>query len=73
MKSCYFQNVDGSKGRMLSEVSQRKTILHDFTRMWNLRNKTNEQRKKKQTKKQTLTYREQTDGSWGGRLRIHIL
>ena len=35
--------------------------------MWNLRNKTNEQREKerereKQTKKQTLNYREQTDG-----------
>jgi len=42
--------------------------------MWNLRNKTNEQRVKKdrekQTKKQTLTYREQTGGyqrggGWG--------
>ena len=35
--------------------------------MWNLRNKTNEQREEKkegerQTKKQTLNYREQTDG-----------
>jgi len=31
--------------------------------MWNLRNQTNEQRKKKrQTKKQTLNYVEQTDG-----------
>ena len=33
--------------------------------MWNLRNKTNEQRGKKrqrQTRKQTLNYREQADG-----------
>ena len=40
--------------------------------MWNLRNKTNEQRKKKETnQKQTVNYREQTDGhqqggEWGG-------
>ena len=30
--------------------------------MWNLRNKTNEQRKKRQIKKQTLNYRKQIDG-----------
>ena len=38
--------------------------------MWNLGNKSNEQReeKKRQTKKQTLNYREQTDGyQRGGR------
>ena len=29
--------------------------------MWSLKNKTNEQRKRRQTKKQTLNYREQTD------------
>ena len=34
--------------------------------MWNLRNKTNDQRKR-QTKKQTLNYREQTDGYQKGR------
>ena len=38
---------------------------HDFTHVWNLRNKTNEQRKKRErereTKKQTLNYKEQTD------------
>ena len=42
----------------------------DFTHMWNLRKKTKEQRGKKkrerQTKKQTLNYREQTDGSQRG-------
>ena len=40
--------------------------------MWNLRNKTNEQRekkrKKRQTKKQTLKYREQTGGFPEGRV-----
>ena len=34
--------------------------------MWNLRNKTNEERKKRQTKKQTLKYREQTGGGQRG-------
>ena len=46
---------------ILSEVSQKKTNTH----MWNLRTKTNKQRKKRkerQTKKQTLNYREQADG-----------
>ena len=36
--------------------------------MWNLRNKTNEQRKgerERETKKQSLSYREQTEGDWG--------
>ena len=37
--------------------------------MWNLRNKTNEQREEKEKKKQTLNYREQTggyqQGGWG--------
>ena len=44
---------------MLSEIS-------DFTHMWNLRNKTDEHRGKKdrQTKKQTPNYREQTEGYW---------
>ena len=33
---------------MLSEISQsEKQMLYDFTHMWNLRNKTNKQRKKK--------------------------
>ena len=39
-----------------------RQIKYDFTPMWNLRNQTNEQRKKnkereRQTKKQTLNYR----------------
>lgn len=44
-----------------------KTILSDFTHIWDLGNKTNEQRQKKrkrkktQTKKQTVNSREQTD------------
>ena len=32
---------------MLSEISQRKTNTIDFTHMWNLRNKTKEQRRNK--------------------------
>ena len=42
-----------------------KDKYHMISLMWSLRNKTNEQRRKKkekQTKKQTLNYREQTDG-----------
>ena len=34
---------------------------YDFIHMWNLRNKTNEE-KNRQTKKQSLNYREQIDG-----------
>ena len=44
---------------MLSEIRQ---IPYDIIHMWNLRNKTNEQRKKRQTKKESLNYREQIDG-----------
>ena len=35
--------------------------------MWNLRNKTNEQKKddrEREIKKQTLNYKEETDGYW---------
>lgn len=42
---------------------------HDFTHVWNVRNKTNEQRKNKRergkTKKWTLKYREHPDGDQG--------
>ena len=31
------------EGFMLREISQRKTILYDFTYMWNLKTKANEQ------------------------------
>ena len=56
-----------SQSIMLSEISPRKTnkITNDGTHMQNLRNKSNQLRKNKrerQTKKQTLTYRKQTDG-----------
>ena len=50
---------------MLSEISQseKDKLRYDLTHMWKLRNKTNKKRgKKTQTKKQTLHYREQTDG-----------
>ena len=39
-----------------------RQIPYYFTHLWNLRNKTNEQRKKRQTKNQTLKYKEQTGG-----------
>ena len=40
-----------------------KEAPYDFTHMWNLRNKTNEHGEKyRQTQKQPLNYREQTDG-----------
>ena len=37
------------EGIMLSEISQRET-LHDFTYMWNLKNKTNEQTQQNRTR-----------------------
>jgi len=37
-----------------------RQMSYDSTQRWNLRNKTN--RKKRQTEKQNLKYREQTDG-----------
>ena len=46
----------------LSEMSVReKQLPYDLNHMWNLRNKTNEQRQR-QTKKQILNYGEKTDG-----------
>ena len=46
------------EGIVLSEISQRKTKCHDFTYMWNLKNKINKQVDQKQTHK----YREHFDG-----------
>ena len=51
------------EGTMLSEMSQSEKgeyhmISHDFTHMWNLKNKVNEQTKLRQAHR----YREQTDG-----------
>ena len=57
---------------MLSEMSDgERQILYDFTHMWNLRNKANKQRKKRerQTKKQIHNYGEQIDGNQEGRWR----
>ena len=52
---------------MLSEMSvSERQILYDFSQVRNLRNKTDEHREKKkegQIRKQTLNYREQTEGS----------
>ena len=42
---------------MLSGVSQRKTNMYDFTYMWNLKNKTNEQTKQKQSQRSRVTAR----------------
>ena len=71
-------NVDGARdydAKQYKSVRERQ-IPYDFTQMWNLRNKTNEQRKEgererereRETEKQTLNYREQTDDyerGWG--------
>ena len=41
-------------------MSEKRQTPYDFTHMWNIRNKTNEQRGKKEKEKQILNYREQT-------------
>ena len=47
---------------MLSKISQsEKDNHHMISLIWNLRNKTNKGGKKRQTKKQTLKYKVQTD------------
>ena len=46
------------EGVMLNKSGKERQVPHDFTYMWNLKNKINEQAKQKQT----LRYREQTDG-----------
>ena len=52
------------EGIMLSEISQtERQILYDFTCVWNLKNKINEQTKQKQTHR----YREQINGRQLGR------
>ena len=55
-------NMGGLKGIMLSEIShlEKEKIPYDFTYMWNLKNKTNEQMKN------TLKYGEKTGGSKRG-------
>ena len=45
------------EGITLTEISQRKTIIFDFTYMWNLKNKTN-----KQNKTQIHRYRQPNGG-----------
>ena len=54
------------EGIMLNEINQsEKDKHHMILLMWNLRNKTNDHRRKKgrgQTKKQTLNYREHPSG-----------
>ena len=63
-------NVDGTRGYY---AKQNKSVrlrhaLYDSTHMWNLRNKTDEHRGKKerQTIKQTLNSREKTESCWTG-------
>ena len=54
---------------MLTEISQpEKDKYHIISLMWNLRNKMNMQREKREreTKKQILNYREQSDGCQRG-------
>ena len=45
------------EGVMLNKSGKERQVPHDFTYMWNLKNKINEQAKQKQTHR----YREQTD------------
>ena len=46
-----------------NKISQKKTVLYDFTHRWNLRNKTNEQREKERVaKRNSLNSREPTAG-----------
>ena len=57
-------------GILLGKISQKKNIPHDFTHMWDLRNKTNEENKRQTIKPQTLKYGEQNGGfqkggGWG--------
>ena len=49
------------EGIMLSKIGH--SVKYDFIHMWNLRNKINEQRIKRQTIIQTLKYSEEIDGS----------
>ena len=52
-----------------NKSGRERQIPYSFTHTWNLRNKTNKQKGKKkerQIKKQTLHYREQTDGHQRG-------
>ena len=71
MKLPICNDVNGARdyyAKQNKSVRERQ-ISYDFTHMWILRSKTNEQRGKKrerQTKKQTLSYREQT-GFYGGK------
>ena len=55
----FCNNMNGTRGYYSKwNKSDKAKIQSDITYMWNLKNKTNEQT----NKKQTLKYREQTDG-----------
>ena len=48
MKSCHLQNVDGIRGYYAKKYqSEKGKISYYYIHMWNLRDKTNEQEKKK--------------------------
>ena len=54
--------MDRAECIMLSEISQRRTNTIEFIYTWNLKkNKLAKKEKKRQIKKQTLSYREQMD------------
>ena len=61
--------MDGAREYYANQNNQERQIPYVFTHIWNLRNKTTEEEKKeRQTERQTLNYREQTDGyQRGGR------
>ena len=46
--------MDGPRGIILSEISQRKTNTYDFTDMWSLRKKKKKEGKKDTTEKARL-------------------
>ena len=51
---------------ILSEVTQERQMPYNFTQIWNLRNKERSKGRKRQIKKQTHNYREQTDSYQNG-------
>ena len=55
MKSCHFKDMDGAReyyAKWNKPVKERQ-IPYSFTQMWNLRNKTNEQSKKREENQET--------------------
>ena len=56
----------GLEGIMLSQISQieNREIQHDFTYMWNLKNKTNKQNKTQRFREEIGGYQRGRGGGW---------